>query len=50
VATEKKRTSAVPEGAREFQLAAVGQDYVTFDSASDRVCVPLVALRAVFAK
>ena len=50
VATEKRRTSAVPEGAREFKLAGVGPDFVYFDGASDRVCVPLVALRAVLNK
>lgn len=50
VATAKRRTSAVPEGAKEFTLAAVGQDFVYFESATDRVCVPVVALRAVLDK
>jgi hypothetical protein len=51
VATEKKRTSSVPvDAAGEFTLAAVGQDFVYFESRSDRVCVSLVALRAVLDK
>ncbi len=50
VATEKKRTSAVPEGAREFKLAAVCQDFVYFESAADRACVPVVVLRTVLDK
>src|SRR5688572_7177380 len=47
VATEKTRTFAVPDGAAEFTLAGVAQDFVYFDSKSDRVCVPLVSLRTV---
>ncbi len=50
VATEKDRTSAVPDGAREFKLAGVGQDFVYFESTSECVCVPLVVLRAVLDK
>ena len=50
VATEKKRTSNVPEGAREFKLAGIGQDFVYFESASDRVCVPVVVIRVVLDK
>jgi hypothetical protein len=50
VATEKTRTFAVPEGAREFTLAGVAQDFVYFEGTSDRVCVPLVVLRAVLKK
>jgi hypothetical protein len=52
VATEKKRTSSVPVDsvAGEFTLAAVGQDFVYFENRSDRVCVPLAALRAVLSK
>lgn len=50
VATEKTRTSAVPVGAVEFSLAAVGLDFAIFDSKSDRVCVPLTSLRAVLKK
>ena len=50
VATEKARTSAVPDGAAEFTLASVAQDFVYFESKTERVCVPLAALRAVLRK
>jgi hypothetical protein len=50
VATEKRRTSVVPEGAREFKLSGVGQDFVWFESASERVCVPVGVLRSVLDK
>lgn len=50
VATEKTRTFAVPVGATEFTLAAIGQDFVYFEGKEDRVCVPLVTLRAVLKK
>ncbi len=45
VATEKARTAAVPAGAIAFTLVDVGQDYVWFENKTDRVSVPLAALR-----
>lgn len=50
VATEKARTSAVPDGGLEFKLAALGDDFACFENHDQRVCVPLAALRVVLRK
>jgi hypothetical protein len=50
IATEKARTATVPQGAKECTLAGVGQDFVWFESRTERFCVPIVTLRAVLNK
>ena len=45
VATERARTTEVPAGAIACKLVDVGQDYVWFENKTDRVSVPLAALR-----
>lgn len=49
IATAKRRTSAVPEGAQEFTLAGIGEDFAWFENQTERVAVPLTALRVVLA-
>lgn len=50
VATERTQTTAVPEGHGKFTLTGVGEDFAWFENKSDRVCVPLAALRVVLGK
>lgn len=49
IATAKRRTSAVPAGAREFTLAGIGEDFAWFENQAERVAVPLATLRVVLA-
>ena len=49
IATSKGKTSAVPAGAREFTLAGIGEDFAWFENRTERVALPLAALRVVLA-
>lgn len=50
LAVEKRHVTVAPNGAREFKLTAVGQDFVCFENPEDRVCVPITALRSFLSK
>jgi hypothetical protein len=50
VAIERTKTTAVPAGEGKFELTGVGEDFAWFENKSDRVCVPLAALRVVLGK